>query len=364
MQVIKNWSAFQKVASVILLILYFVGWLAIGFLYAKKAEQKLELQVGTFKNSGIIPKVADMASPVSGVLYTKEEEEKWQKLLPLAVVIENHTDARPQSGLNRAEVVYETLAEGGITRFLAVFLAETSRLGPVRSNRPYFLDWVSEYAAGYAHVGGSPLAQSLVKTYKIKDLDQFFLGAPTYERVTNRFAPHNVYTTTERLRKAASSRGYKGPVKIQSWAFTQMEALPSRRPKGFTLDLGFLGAYGYDVRWTYDRKSNGYLRSNGGVIHKDVITNKRLSAKNIIVQYVQISPEPSGHSRILQKTIGSGKAFVFKDGKAYAATWKKKSRTSRTVFLDKKGKEIPLNRGRIWVEVVPTASYVKYTTKK
>ena len=356
MQRFKNLPKKWKILSVILFIVFVFIWGLVGFVIGKKSVAAPP--VGTFKNKNTLPEFAEIPSPINGILYTKSESESWKPRLPLAVVIENHADARPQSGLNKADVIYETLAEGGITRFLVIFLSEDSRIGPVRSNRPYFLDWVSEYSAGYSHVGGSPQAQQLVKSYKIKDLDQFFIGFPTYERVSNRSAPHNVYTTTTRLRTIASSRGYKGTANISSWLFTDLEAVESERGKKFVLSLGFLGTFGYDVRWVYDRKSNSYSRFIGGVKHTDAEDGKQVTAKTIVVQYSNVSPDSSGHGRVKIQTIGSGKVQVFKNGTVVSGTWRKKSRTDRTRFLDSSGKEISLNRGKIWIEVVPSGSQV------
>ncbi|MDP2720674.1 MAG: DUF3048 domain-containing protein [bacterium] len=351
-----------KIILVVVFAAFVLVWTIVGFYVGRKAAQAADIKspIGSLINKDIIPQVADFPNPINGMFFTKEEAKEWKDRLPLAVVIENHTDVRPQSGLNKADVVYETLAEGGITRFLAIFLASETSIGPVRSNRPYFLDWVSEYSAGYAHVGGSPEAQGLVKTYSIRDLDQFFIGAPTYERVSYKYAPHNVYTTTQKLRGAAATRGYKGPVTIKSWQFADEEMPLESRPKAFTLDLGFSGAYGYDVRWVYEPKTNTYQRFNGGAGHIDAATNTQLTAKTIIVEYAAVSPDPSGHSRIKINTIGSGKVIVFTNGNATAGTWKKASRPDRTAFFDNNGKEIPLNRGLIWIEVVPDDSPVSF----
>jgi hypothetical protein len=353
----KILSKKQKILVILMFLLYIAAWGVLGFVLGERSVPVAA--IGSYDNKNA-PKVADTPNPINGILYTKDEAKIWANNLPLAVIIENSTDARPQTGLTNADIVYETLAEGGITRLTAVFLANDSDLGPVRSNRPYFLDWVSEYSAGYAHIGGSPLGQQLVKDYGIKDLDQFYLGSPTYERISSRPAPHNVYTTTKKLRDAASGKGYKGPVKIDSWLFADSEAPVSERPKTFTISLGFLGAGGYDVTWSYDSNSNTYLRTNGGDKFIDVGNNQQVSAKNILVQYVQIRDEGSGHGRILVQNEGSGDAVVFRDGIAIVGKWKKDGRTSRTRFYDKDNKEITLNRGQIWVEAVPTGSAVTY----
>lgn len=128
----------------------------------------------------------------------------------MTVVIENHPDARPQSGLDKASIVYETLAEGGITRFLAVFQEnEVAEIGPVRSARIYFLDWVLEYDALFAHIGGNIAALDQIGPLKIQDINQFY-NANYFWRDNSRVAPHNVYTTTDKLRAAGEKAKYSG----------------------------------------------------------------------------------------------------------------------------------------------------------
>src|SRR3990167_5252712 len=160
--------------------------------------------------------VKEKPCPLNGAMYTKNREETWRKRRPLGVMIENHVDARPAIGLSRVDVIYEAVAEGGITRFLAVFLCQDAGdIAPVRSARTYFLDWVSEYDALYAHVGGANTpgpanALGQIRDYGIMDMDQFGLGFPTYWRGTDKLAPHNVHSTTKKLWEAAEERKF-GP---------------------------------------------------------------------------------------------------------------------------------------------------------
>ncbi|MDP2671743.1 MAG: DUF3048 domain-containing protein [bacterium] len=363
----KKLSKIKKFFVVVVLLSFIVLLGGLGFWfgrsYIEKSLQKVFSPLGTLL-TGKPKEARDVPDPLNGVLYTQTEANRWKNRLPLAVVIENHTDARPQTGMAKAEITYEALAEGGITRTLNIYLAPDTQLGPVRSNRPYFLDWLSEYKAGYAHIGGSPEAQAKVRQYGIKDLDQFGLGAPTYERVTFRFAPHNVYTTTTKLRAAAAKKGYTGPVSIESWLFKDKEAEPEERPKKFSLKVKFGSSYSigsYDVDWIYDPKTNLYLRKNGGLVHTDAATKKQLTAKNIIVEYVPTQLAVSGgHGRLHMSTIGKGKVKIFTDGKVFTGTWKKSSREGRTRFYDKRNKEIELNRGKIWIEIVPVGSSVSF----
>jgi len=347
------------ILAILLVFIFISGALGYVVAYNLHASNRAFSPIGSLLN-GNPRQPRNVPDPINGILYTAEEAKKWQDKLPLAVVIENHSDARPQSGLSHADLVYEALAEGGITRFLAIYLAEDTGLGPVRSNRPYVIDWLSEYSAGYAHVGGSPLAQALVQSLHIKNLDQFVLGYPTYERVTSRFAPHNVYTTTKKLRTAAAERGYKGPVNITSWNFSDEEAAAADRPKKFTVEIPY-PAFSMDVVWKYDPSSNDYLRFDGGTAHIDATSKKQLFAKDIIVEFVPASLVDS-HGRLKMKTIGYGKVLVFKDGKVIKGVWRKSVRVGRTKLYDEQGNAISLNRGKIWVEVVP--SDYKLTIKK
>ncbi len=305
----------------------------------------------------------DVPGPINGMLFTATEAKAWQNRKPLAVIIENHFDSRPQSGLAGADVVYEALAEGGITRYLAMYLTNPANvsLGPIRSVRTYFLDWLEEYDGLAAHVGGNMDALDRIAPERVKDLDQFGLGNPTYGRTTDRLAPHNVYTSTDLLWKAADKKGFTGSSSFHNWPF-KTEATPSARPSNQTLRLGFLGDVSYKVAWTYSQATNTYLRSVGGADAVDANANTRISAKTIIVEVV---PMQTGVTRIGEQTIimsdtGAGKAKIFQDGVETDATWTKKTRTERTTFWDAQEKEIPINRGSIWIEVVPPGSPIDF----
>lgn len=318
----------------------------------------------------------DKECPLNGALYTKNREEQWEKRRPLAVMVENHVDARPNIGLSRADVIYEAVAEGGITRTASIFLCqEAGDIAPIRSARTYFLDWVSEYDAAYAHVGGANTpgpadALGQIRDYDIKDMDQFGLGFPTYWRGTDKLAPHNVHSTTKKLWEAAEKRGLgaedeKGvrwDKNFQEWKFKDDAPLDQRGDQK-PIEVPFwTQAPDYTVLWQYDKNNNVYQRYHQTTIQVDPSTKETLSAKNVIVQF-QIEREandgyPDGH--LLYKTTGSGNALIFMDGKVIKGTWNKKNRTARTTYLDSQGKEISLNRGLVWIHTVPTGNDVTY----
>lgn len=354
----KELPVFKK-TLVVFVLLVFVGvsvW--FGYLFGSK---KLDLKnqalspIGTLISGQPEPMVPN---PINGVLYKKSEADAWINNLPIGVMIENHTDARPQTGLSKADIVYEALAEGGITRFMAVYLQYDTKLEPIRSARPYYLDWISEYAGAYAHFGGSPDALAKINQYGIKDLNGLTIGSP-FTRDPNRPAPHNVYITTQQLRNLAVQRGYKKE-DFTMWKFNDTEPPVDKRPASFSLKLGFLGTYCYDVEWRYDPTTNSYLRFECGTKHIDAQDNSQLTAKTIIVETVDYHPDPSGDARIDMDTIGSGDLKVFENGTVITGSWKKDSRTARTQFFDANGAEVKLNRGKIWVDIIPPGSLVTY----
>ena len=318
----------------------------------------------------------DRECPINGVKYTKAREDQWTNRRPLGVMIENHVDARPITGLSRADTVYEAVAEGGITRFLAIYLCQDAGdIAPIRSARTYFLDWVSEYDAAYAHVGGANTpgpadALGQIRDYGIKDMDQFGIGFPTYWRGTDKLAPHNVHSTTKKLWDAAEERkfgakdekGNRWDKNFQKWQFKDDAALDARGDQK-PIVVPFWGQQpDYTVTWQYDKNADVYKRSQQNAVQTDPATQEQLSAKNIVIQFEAEKKAndgyPDGH--MLYGTTGSGSALIFQDGKAIKGKWIKNSRTSRTKYTGSSGKEIEFNRGLIWIETIPVGNQVEY----
>jgi len=335
---------------------------------------------GTLVFNNALPKTQEC--PTNGVLYSKQQEQWWQKHRPLGVMIENHVDARPQSGLSGADVVYEAVAEGGITRFLAVFYCQDAgEIGPVRSARTYYVDFMSEYGDSplYAHVGGANQpgpadALSQLTDYGwtgYNDLNQFSIGFPTFWRDYDRLGhpaatEHTMYSTTQKLWDyAATTReltnvtkdGTPWDKKFVPYQFTD-EAAVSAKPTVQSIHLEFwTGDPNYHVDWIYNPKTNLYARSNGGKPHIDRDTNKQITAKDVVVLYMRELNANDGYEdnvHLLFQNEGMGKAIVFKDGQQIKGTWEKDNRTSRTIITDASGKQIKFDRGLIWFEVLPT----------
>ncbi len=320
--------------------------------------------------------------PLNGDLHTKAAKDSWEKRRPLAVMIENHTEARPQSGLSSADVVYETVAEGGITRFMALFYCNLNdiQVGPVRSARTYFVDWLSEYDALYAHVGGANTpgpadALSQIIKYGIKDLNQFSIGFPTFWRDYQRLGrsvatEHTMYSTTQKLWAIGAKKGWvatdengvKWDKNFVLWKFK--DPTPASPATASTITVPFWqNQSSYNVTWTFDPTCNCYKRQNGDSEHKDLNNNQQLSTKNIVVQFERESNANDGYENnvhLLYKTTGEGKALFFMDGKATPGKWIKPTRVSRSKYVDSKGSEIIFNKGLVWIQTVPEGAQVKY----
>ena len=328
--------------------------------------------------------------PLNGKLYTKQEKDIWEKRRPLAVMIENHAEARPQSGVSRADVVYEAVAEGGIVRFMGVFYcgiaAQSMSVAPVRSARTYFLPWVLEYDALYNHVGGAgrcnddtvdDRAKALcqIDQYKIKDMDQFGISFPTcyrnYDRLDHPVATeHTMVCVTDKLYKLAADRGWtsvdaKGVSWDKNFAQWKFKDDAKENERGTATSVSFVAWKGYEaeygVRWDYDRVANVYKRTNGGVPHTDLETKEQLTAKAVIIIFAKEMGPVDEHLHLLYNNIGSGDGLLFEDGKATKIVWKKETKDARTKFYDAAtSKEVTLTRGQLWIEMLPIGTAVTY----
>ncbi len=338
---------------------------------ASKGEINNDYEALTF-NGG--PKTEEC--PLNGAKYSEAQRKWWETHRPLGIMVENHVDSRPQSGLGFADVVYEAVAEGGITRFLAVYHCQDAGIvGPVRSARTYFLDYISEYGEYplYAHVGGANTpgpanALGQIDEYgwgAYNDLNQFAIGFPTFRRDESRLGrsvatEHTMYSVTSKLWEVGSDRGLTNEDEDgNSWdeeftPYSFKEDKPGASAQ--TVGVSFWDSAGYAVEWKYDPESNSYLRSNGGSVHKDRNTNKQISAKNVVVLFMtegRANDGYEGNLHMLYGTKGTGKASVFMDGKRINGTWKKSGRTGRTVLVDSTDSEIEFNRGKIWFMIQP-----------
>jgi len=346
------------------------------------------------------PKTA--TCPLNGEKFTAEEEKIWSTRRPLLVMIENHADSRPQSGLSNADIVYEAVAEGGITRFMGVFYCNAVKgaankydVGPVRSARTYFLDLASEYSDYplYAHVGGANCSAATTggvcttnkKAQAIEqisqygwnnkgtwgDLSQFALSYKACRREPDRVGDtrateHTMYCSSSELWNVAAERGLTNMTEVnkvswsknfRSWSF---KAEDKAAATASTISFDFWGDKSYGVTWKYNSTNNNYERSNGGQTSIDFNTQKVLTTKNLIVQFAKESRSIDEHLHNLYAVIGSGDGYFFANGQKIDITWSKANRQARTIYQDKSGQEINLVPGQVWIEILPTGNKVSY----
>lgn len=267
------------------------------------------------------------------------------------VMIDNHEDAWPQAGLDQAFFVYEAPVEAGISRMLAFFSEEQSveKIGPVRSARPYFLDWNNELDALYAHVGGSAAALDLIASGGTFDLNEYWFGN-YFWRSLGRYAPHNTYTSTALMGTYMAEKiaqGFIADPLYESWSFKDSD--PAETTEVERVNISFYPPT-YVVRWDYDAVLNRYKRYQAGSVHV-MEDGSEIWSDTVAVVVTDISIlDGVGRRRI--ETIGEGSGFVFRDGLMIEGIWKKESKSQRLRFFDEAGKEIAMNAGITWIEVV------------
>ncbi len=311
------------------------------------------------------PRIVTEPAKLSGVQVDPQLNER----PVVGVMIENSIDARPQSGLGDAEVVFEAVAEGGITRFLALYqTTQPSSIGPIRSARPYYVQWAAGFDAGYVHSGGSPEALALVRTLGLKDMDHG--NYPNYfERVSSRFAPHNVYTTTAQLDSLRQDLGYTQPSSFSEFARiepaeteppadpTDPEAAAAApatpdREKATSIQFNISGP-NYNTSYSYNADTNTYGRVMAGVPHLDANSGQQISPSVVVALIAPQGIHPNG-IHTTYGNIGSGTATVFQNGEVYNGTWSKPTNTASLTLTDASGADIQLQPGQTWITVLPS----------
>lgn len=287
---------------------------------------------------------------LDGVVVQNAKSNLW----PVAVMIDNHSAARPQAGLGKASVVYEALAEGGIPRFMAVFAAGSIPLiGPVRSARPYFVRYAAEYRAGLAHAGGSPDSLILLNSLRMPNIEGLKGRTASYF-FRRGSGVHSLFTSSARMEAAlrAAKVWNKKPT-YQSWTFKTEAPLKKRRKGVHGAEINLGGGAAYVSRYEYDRKRNIYRRFTGGRPQLDRSTGKQVYAKNVVLIRVPRERVLDRKGRLDIKVIGSGKAVLMQDGYSTTIKWRKRSTYGRTEFTTMSGQPVKFNPGPIWITVVP-----------
>lgn len=311
----------------------------------KKEEKSNEEKTDENK---IIDSKNQVPSPLSGIYADKEKVNR----RPVAIMFDNLNKARWQAGLKDAEIVYEFLAEGKITRYMGIFLVNDPEvIGPVRSARPYFISALLEYDPLYVRCGGSPQAKADVNNLRLADVD--CLSTPNYVFYryydTGKTAPNNLYTSMDSIRKYQSNMGYRKNGKFDSFKFTDEEKII----KGDTANNILIKYFSNNTtEYKYNKDKKIYTRYKDGKKHIDENNNEEIIAKNILIQKARTRVIDNEGRREID-IIGSGEGIFITNGKYQKVTWKKERRNSKTRYYDEKGEEIVLNSGVTWIQVVP-----------
>lgn len=287
-------------------------------------------------------------SAYTGLELTKESYNN----IPFMVIVENSRPARPQSGLSEADIVYETMAEGGIPRFIALFHSNSPKeIGPVRSARPYFLTIAKEYDLPFGHCGGSPAALEAIQKEKLMSMNEFAYGG-YYWRDNSRKAPHNLYTSADKIRRLIENKNYVKPA-TASLKFDKSYWEKSLSPaRNITMKLS---AY-YNT--SYEFKDDLYYKYMDGEISVDRPTNANITAANIVVQITDIKTLSDGRLEI--RLIGQGKGYVISGGKYMEITWLKADEKSPTILKDAEGNVVSLSPGNTWWHITDNKLQISF----
>ncbi|MHB0867310.1 MAG: DUF3048 domain-containing protein [Thermoleophilia bacterium] len=323
----------------------FVAWAVYATRYKQDSARRLNAILGA-----TTPAAPRFNCPLDG---TPVPNRAAASKRPIVVQVDNAPGARPQSGLSQADIVYEGMAEGDVTRFSAVFAChEADPVGPIRSARLIDVELGAEYQALLADSGSSEgVTGELFSHPEIPNISDPAFGEAVYHRDDNRMAPHNLMSSTATIRGAAAGAGF--PLTVTQPARTFKDDTPA--PAVSSIELPYSDIV--DDLYKYDAGTNSWLRSIGGEPHTDAATGQQLAVKNVIVQYVSIAQsgieeDVGGNQGLIFELTGSGRVQVFRDGLMIEGTWKREAKDQLTTYLDAAGKPIPLNRGLTFVQLV------------
>ena len=344
-----------KGTKILIVILIILILLSGGFMAYKIIEGK--------KNS-ITQEVSETNND-EDILTAELQEKKIQiyngTQRPIAVMIDNHNQAWPQAGLNKAYIVYEIIVEGGETRLMALFKGVTvDKIGPVRSSRHYFLDYAMENDAIYAHYGWSPQAESDIKKYSINNLNGITESTSTFWRVKDKAAPHNAVTSTDAILNAAKSKGYKttsNQKSVLNYVTDEVKLEEGISANSVTIPHSTL----QKVKYEYDAENKVYKRYARNKAQTDWDTGSSITTKNIIItfcdNYTLTDSENKGRQGL--KNIGTFDGYYITNGKAIKIKCTKTARDKQTKYEDLEGNEIKVNDGNTWVNICPIDAQVE-----
>ena len=280
---------------------------------------------------------------------------------PIAVMIDNVDDAKPQAGLNDASLVYEIIVEGGLTRYMAVFRGvELDRIGPVRSSRHYFIDYAMENDAIYVHFGWSPQAQNDIRRFGINNINGIVTPASTFTRVRDKAAPHNAVTSTAQILNQAEAYGYRTTSNVESVLHYVVDEVNLDGDDAIEATHIVIPYPSEKAEFKYNSETKKYERYTDNEQQFDWMTKEPVATKNIIITYAGNTTINDGENKGRQtiSNIGTLNGYYITNGNAIKITCTKTSRDAKTVYKDLEGNEIDVNDGNTFIQICPTNSNV------
>jgi len=332
--------AYKKTAALLLMTALAVTSAGCGKQAVDPAAKPVQEAAPVQKTQNQAPVIV---APLTGLPVDAEITDR-----VVMVMINNHSKARPQSGLDQADVVYEMLEEGLITRFMAFYQSKSPEVvGPVRSIRPYNIEIGQGFDAILSHAGGSVAALSIIRDGGYADMDEIYAYPKAYWRDKSRKAPHNLYTSIEKLRKGAEEKGYRLGGEVPVFRFRkESDSVQGEPGTKIKIQYSKRNTAGYE----YDPDTKQYKRFTAGKPHMDKETGKQLTATNVLVIASQHRTLDS-EGRLEIDTMGPGEGYLFQRGQALKITWERKDGAIRAY---QNGVEMPLYPGTTWVNIVPT----------
>lgn len=338
----------KKIAAISIPIFVILA-IVLTFLFSDKDPQEtVNIKSPAKKNKPSI------SSPYTGKSISNEVSIK----RPMAVIIENSPRARPQTGLSKADWVFETVAEGGITRMMAFYHSqEADKLGPVRSVREYFASIAKSIDAVLIHAGGSPGGYEAVRELPVTNVDQIKEGKP-FNRSRDRKAPHNLYSSTANLREYIQQKGYEGDPVDPGYTFTGGKPKSSEGVKEITVNYS---SAPYKAVFSYEEASKTYKRVLAGKADIDTLTGKQIAVNNLAVMVADILLTNDEKGRVKVQTEGTGALYFFTGGKLIKGQWIRSGVNSPYKFINDKGEPINFSKGKTWFSIISSEQKVTYT---
>ena len=337
----------------ILIILILIVLIILGaFVYIKYIEGN-SLQDAANKNTYGLNQIASVEQEPVKVQKTVQIYKGTDR--PIAVMIDNHDDARPQVSINKAYVVYEIIVEGGYTRMMPIFKGQDiDQIGPVRSARHYFLDYALENDAIYVHFGQSPQAGSDIQKLDVDDIEGIYYSSSEFTRVKGKYSPHNVMASTEDILNIAERKDYRTTSDDKSVLKYNAEEVNLKDGEAAT-EVFIPFSKSQDVSFKYDEENKVYVKYANDKKQVDWVSKQDTTFKNIIITFIENytlnDSENKGRQGI--RNIGQKEGYYITNGKAIKITCTKDSRASKTVYKDLEGNEIEVNDGNTYIGICP-----------